>query len=202
MVLISRLLKKDRQNTLSEFIKENPFITDEELTKEFKVSIQTIRLDRMELGIPELRERTKAMASKTLDNIKSLHLYEVIGEIVDIQLDCYGISLLEIKEDQVFKKTGIARGHYIFAQANSLAVALINEEIALTSKAEIRFIRPVRLNERLIAKAKVISCIDDRSEIEVNTYVNNDLVFKGLFIVYRLSEFNPEKGEDIYENSN
>lgn len=201
VVPISRLSKKDRQNKLSEFIENNPFITDEDLTKEFNVSIQTIRLDRMELGIPELRERTRVMASKTLDNIKSLHLHEVIGEIIDIQLDQYGISLLEINDEQVFKKTGIARGHYIFAQANSLAVALINDEIALTSKADIRFIRPVYLNERLIAKAKVIGSKDDRSEIEVNTYVNNDLVFRGIFIVYRLTDFNPEKGVDTDENS-
>ncbi len=201
VVFISRLSKRERHNELSEFIENNPFITDEELTKKFEVSIQTIRLDRMEMGIPELRERIKTMASKTLDNVKSLHLYEVIGEVIDIQLDDFAISLLEIKEDQVFKKTGIARGHFIFAQANSLAVALVNEEIALTVKADIRFIRPVYLAERLIAKAKVIGSGNERSEIEVKTYVNNELVFKGLFIVYRSSEFNPEKG-DINENSN
>ncbi|OEG00355.1 fatty acid biosynthesis transcriptional regulator [Vulcanibacillus modesticaldus] len=192
VVVISRLAKKQRQEKLVDYIENNPFITDEDLAKKFNVSIQTIRLDRMELGIPELRERMKKMATKTFDNVKSLHLNEVIGEIIDLQLDQFGISLLEITEDQVFKKTGIARGHYIFAQANSLAVALINQEIALTAKADIRFIRPVYLNERLIAKAKVVSTSGERSEIKVNTYVNNELVFKGLFTVYRSNEFKTE----------
>ena len=32
--------------------------------RKFGVSIQTIRLDRLELGIPELRERMKHMAVK------------------------------------------------------------------------------------------------------------------------------------------
>ena len=129
VIPISRLSKKNRQQKLIDTLEENPFITDEELAKSFKVSIQTIRLDRMELRIPELRERVKKVATETFDEVKSLQLNEVVGEIIEIQLDNYGISILEINENQVFKKTGIARGHYIFAQANSLAVALMIQEI-------------------------------------------------------------------------
>ena len=51
--------KKERQRRLIEQLKEDPFLTDEELSELFNVSIQTIRLDRLELGIPELRERYK-----------------------------------------------------------------------------------------------------------------------------------------------
>ncbi|GBF12214.1 transcription factor FapR [Tepidibacillus infernus] len=185
VITIARIPKKKRQEELKNVVDENPLITDEELAKKFQVSIQTIRLDRMELGIPEQRERLKSMAKENNDHVKSLQINEVIGEILDLQLDQYGISMMEIQEDQVFNKTGIARGHYIFAQANSLAVALINEEIALTAKAEIRFIRPVYLNERLVAKAKVIDQHFDRSEIEVETFVRNEIVFKGKFTVYR-----------------
>ncbi len=192
VITIARMTKKRRQQDLVETIEKNPFITDEELAKTFDVSIQTIRLDRMEIGIPELRKRLKSMAAETYDNVRSLQLNEVIGEVIELQLDQYGISILEINQEQVFQKTGIARGHYIFAQANSLAIAVINQEIALTAKADIRFIRPVYLNERLIAKAKVLLSYDDRSEIEVNTYVGNEIVFKALFIIYRSNEI---KGE-------
>ena len=67
--------------------KENPFITDEELAKKFNVSIQTIRLDRMELSIPELRERIKNVAKKNWnETVKALPLDEVIGEIIDLEL--------------------------------------------------------------------------------------------------------------------
>ena len=51
--------KKDRQQLLSETIEKNPFITDDQLASTFNVSVQTIRLDRMELSIPEFRERIK-----------------------------------------------------------------------------------------------------------------------------------------------
>lgn len=80
--------KRERQELLQQTIQATPFITDEELAGKFGVSIQTIRLDRLELSIPELRERIKNVAEKTLeDEVKSLSLDEVIGEIIDLELD-------------------------------------------------------------------------------------------------------------------
>lgn len=185
--VIERLSKKDRHQQLIQLIDDNPFVTDRELTRQLKVSIQTIRLDRMELGIPELRERIKQMAEHSYDQVRSLSLDEVVGDVVDLQLDKSGISIFEIREEHVFSKTLIARGHYVFAQANSLAVAVINDEIALTSSADIRFLRQVRLGEKCIAKAYVRSnaAQKGKAKVEVFTYVADEMVFQGNFIVYR-----------------
>ena len=180
--------KRERQQLLGETIKETPFITDEELAEKFSVSVQTIRLDRLELSIPELRERIKNVAKKSLeDEVKALPIEEVIGEIIDMELDNSAISIFEVQQEHVFKRNGIARGHHLFAQANSLAVALINDELALTAKANIHFTRSVNLGERIIAKAKVshIDSITGRTTVEVNSYVNTELVFKGEFDMYR-----------------
>ncbi|MEH7106803.1 transcription factor FapR [Bacillus sp. JJ1764] len=183
-----RRSKKERQQLLSTTIKENPFITDEELAEKFQVSVQTIRLDRLELSIPELRERIKTVAEKRFeDEVRSLPIEEIIGEIIDIELDESAISIFDVKEEHVFKRNQIARGHHVFAQANSLAVAVINDELALTAKANIQFKRSVRLNERVIAKAKVAK-IDDltgRTFVQVSSFVNNELVFTGEFEMYR-----------------
>lgn len=183
--------KKERQALLIETIKENPFITDEELAEQFSVSIQTIRLDRLELSIPELRERIKHVAEQSFeDKVRSLPLDEVIGEIIDLEPDKSAISILDISRDHVFKRNQIARGHHLFAQANSLAVAVINDELALTAKANIRFTRSVKAGERVIAKARVLSDSGspDRTIVEVNSFVNNELVFKGEFEMYRSSK--------------
>ena len=104
-----------------------------------------------------------------------------------LNLDESAISILDVKEEHVFKRNGIARGHHLFAQANSLAVAVINDELALTAKASILFTRPVKVHERVIAKAKVRqnNTETDRSIVEVNSYVGNELVFKGEFEMYR-----------------
>lgn len=157
-----------------------------------RVSIQTIRLDRMELGIPELRERMKLMAERSYDQVRSLPLHEVIGDVVDLQLDKSGISIFEIGEEHVFSRTQIARGHHLFAQANSLAVAVINDEIALTASADIRFIRPVHKGEKCIAKAYVrsISGANHKAKVEVFSYVGEELVFQGHFIIFRSTQDN------------
>jgi acyl-coenzyme A thioesterase PaaI-like protein len=181
---MSRLPKKQRQQELSQYIAAHPFVTDEELMRQFEVSIQTIRLDRLELAIPELRERMKQMAAQTFDQVRSLSIHEVIGEVIDLQLDKSGISMFEMKEEHVFSKTKIARGHHIFSQANSLAVAVINDEIALTASAEIRFIRQVKLHERCVAKAYVRSITRGKAKVDVQTYVGEELVFEGRFLIF------------------
>ena len=130
-----KMNKRERQIHLQETIKENPFVTDEELAEKFSVSVQTIRLDRLELSIPELRERIKHVAETKFDEeVRSLPIDEVIGEIIDIELDKTAISIFDVKHEHVFKRNQIARGHHLFAQANSLAVALIDDELALTER--------------------------------------------------------------------
>ena len=182
-----RLPKKIRQERLKEKIDETPFITDEELAKSFSVSIQTIRLDRMELAIPELRERIKSVAKDQWnETVKSLPIDDVIGEIIDLELDKRAISILDIQKEHVFTRNDIARGHHLFAQANSLAVAVIDDELALTEKAEIRFKRQVKQGERVIAKAHVESIEKRRRTlVTVDSFVEQELVFSGQFTMYR-----------------
>jgi DeoR/GlpR family transcriptional regulator of sugar metabolism len=56
------LSKIERQRQLARYLERDPFLTDVDLSKILRVSIQTIRLDRLDLKIPELRERLKNVA--------------------------------------------------------------------------------------------------------------------------------------------
>src|SRR5699024_2338323 len=185
-----RIKKDERQQLLVEKIEQTPFITDEELANYFNVSVQTIRLDRLELAIPELRERIKSVATNQWnETVKSLPIDEVIGDIIDLELDQRAISILKIQPEQVFSRNQIARGHHLFAQANSLAVAVIDDELALTKKSEISFKRQVKLHEQVVAKAEVKSTLEDGTTIvHVHSFVKNEIVFSGIFHMYRSSE--------------
>lgn len=195
-MILARIKKEKRQEQLRRELEENPFLTDEELTHIFTVSIQTIRLDRLELGIPEYRERIKTVAQKHFDTVRSLPIEEVFGEVIDLELDKSAISLLEIGADHVFSRNHIARGHVIFAQANSLAVAVLNEEVVLTATANVKYIRPVYLGERSIAKARVLNSTSKYSEVEVVTYVEGEAVFEGRFTMYRSQHWNKSHNSD------
>ena len=190
-----KLSKKDRQKQLIATIEENPFVTDEQLANQFHVSVQTIRLDRMELAIPELRERIKDVAARNYENeLKALPIDEVIGEIIDIELDERAISIFDVGEEHVFQRNGIARGHHLFAQANSLCVAVINDEFALTVKSNVTFVKPVKSGERVVSKAIVKNkdVQKNRTIVDVTSTVDGEVVFIGEFTMYRTKGGNVE----------
>lgn len=184
--MMARIHKKLRQEMLKEKIESNPFLTDGELAALLNVSIQTLRLDRLELGIPELRERTKLMAENAQDKLKAIASSEMIGELIDLELDKQGISILHITPEMVFEKTQIARGHYVFSQANSLALAVIDAPTALTGVANVKYKMPIHVGEKLIAKAEVIRKRGNKSFIWVKTRNEKQEVFRAKFIMVSL----------------
>lgn len=178
------LKKRDRQALLREKIRENPFLSDEELAKAFVVSVQTIRLDRLSMGIPELRERTKTVAERTYGIVKSMGSKEIVGELIDITLGIRGISILETTAEMVFERSRIVRGQYIFAQAESLAIALIDAQVVLTGLANVKFRRPITVGEKLVAKGEVIRRRGSHYVVLVETKAGTEKVFRGKFSVF------------------
>ncbi len=188
--------KKERQLLLKKLVEQDPFLTDEDLSKRYGVSVQTIRLDRLECGIPELRKRLKRVASQSMaGEVKSLSSDEIIGDIIDIELDKRALSIFDVTIDHVFQRNGIARGHHLFAQANSLAVAVMDEDLALTVKSTIDFLKPVKAGDRVIARAEVKkdSNMENRTLVEVVSKVGDVVVFTGQFYMYRTKERKQEE---------
>ncbi|HEY8345867.1 MAG TPA: transcription factor FapR [Symbiobacteriaceae bacterium] len=197
----SSLKKQQRQMQLQEKIRENPFLSDEELAKIFGVSVQTIRLDRMALGIPEMRERTKSLAERTYGVVRSMGVKEIVGELIDIKLGERGISILETTEEMVFERSRVVRGQYIFAQAESLAIALIDASVVLTGLANVKFKRPVTVGERLIAKGEVIRRRRSQYVVLVETQVGTEKVFRGKFSVFVVDPSRVPGGDKVADRS-
>ena len=99
-----RIPKLQRQEKLQEILSENPFITDDDLAQEFGCSVQTIRLDRLELGIPELRERVKKVAQINHAKVRSIADKEIIGELIELELGKKAVSVLQITSEMVADK--------------------------------------------------------------------------------------------------
>ncbi len=180
--------KKIRQEELAEKILQDPFLTDEELADFFCVSVPTIRLDRLELRIPELRERVRNVARNNYAKVKTLGSKDIVGELVDIKLNESGISIMETTSDMLFENANVVRGHFIYALAESLAIAIIDADAALVGVANIKYNTPVKENTRLVAKAEVRRVIDKNFVVWVKIYHNNRLVFKSKFILVAIYE--------------
>ena len=191
---MAKIKKKERQEMLVAQVKEKPFLTDEELARELDVSVQTIRLDRLELGIPELRGRIRKMAETAQNKVKALRSGEVVGELIDLELGRSGISILRITEDMVFEKTQIAKGQYMFSQANSLAIAIIDAPMAVTGVANVKYKVPVHVGEKLIAKAEIVRVRGNKYFVWVKTRNEKQEVFRAKFIMVSWGETDKKRG--------
>ncbi|HOB08429.1 MAG: transcription factor FapR [Limnochordia bacterium] len=184
--MVSR--RQRRRSGLQALLEKEPFLTDRQIAELLEVSVATVRLDRMALGIPELRERIKAVAEENYAKLRALEGHEVIGELIDLSIGREALSVLTTTPDMTFKRADILRGHYLFAQANSLAVALVDAEIALTASARIRFLHPVAGGRRVVAKAKLEKKVGSRHTIKVESRVEQQKVFEGDFVVVALEK--------------
>ena len=169
----------------------DPFLTDEDLSVRFDVSIQTIRLDRLELGIPELRERMRHAASVNYSKVRSMSGAEIVGELIDLNLGVTGISILDTNHDMAFKKTSMVMGHHIYSQAETLAMAVIDASVALTGVSNIKYLYPVEAGDKLVAKAEVVRVRGNKHFVHVKINTKQIQVFRGKFILVVLDA---EKG--------
>ena len=188
--------KKARQQRLQQLLDKNPFLTDEHLAETFQVSIQTIRLDRLALGIPELRERTRHMAENAQEKLQAITSADIVGELIDLDIGHSGISMMTVDKEMVLEKTGVARGQYMFAQANSLALAVIDAPAALTGVANVKYKIPVYTGAILVARAEVVRKQEDKYTIWVKIRSNHKEEFRAKFLIVAI----PEKRNQEDEN--
>lgn len=177
-----------RQDQIVREVEKNPYVLDHELAELLVVSIHTIRADRKSLGIPDVRKRYREIAETLAAKPKSVAESEVIGELLEVELNIEGISLLETTADMAFPKGGIIRGHILFAQANSLATAIVNAEYTLTAQATVQFTAAAWVGEKILGKARVVKINHWKKEVEVILKTPRSVVFKGHFLVYSLNE--------------
>lgn len=185
-MMIQNLNKIERQRKIKEYILRDPFLSDKKLAELFNFSVQTIRLDRLEMGIPEMRKRIIKVAKETslADQVKSLKRDEIIGELIDIELGKSGIAILKTVKSMAFNRTGIIRSHYIFSLADSLAISIIDAEVALTGIARLRYKIPVYIGQTLVAKARVAQKKGNKYLVSVHVKSNHEEVFTGKLVIF------------------
>jgi acyl-coenzyme A thioesterase PaaI-like protein len=185
-MMIQNLNKIERQRRIKEYILRDPFLSDKKLAELFNFSVQTIRLDRLEMGIPEMRKRIIKVAKETslADQVKSLKRDEIIGELIDIELGKSGIAILKTVKSMAFNRTGIIRSHYIFSLADSLAISIIDAEVALTGIARLRYKIPVYTGQTLVAKARVAQKKGNKYLVSVHVKSNHEEVFTGKLVIF------------------
>lgn len=178
----------ERHQLLKQLLREDPLHTDEELARALSVSVPTIRLDRLYLGIPEVRLRAQGLARQAVVGLRAMEGQEVVGDLLDLAVGQHAVSVLDTTPEMTFRRSGVVRSQHLFAQADSLALSVVDGDWALTGLANSKFKRPVFAGERLLARAEVIRRRQSRYVVLVVTRVAADVVFRGKFLVVDLGD--------------
>ncbi|MFA7362976.1 MAG: transcription factor FapR [Aminobacteriaceae bacterium] len=182
------LRKKTRQDRLLKLIEQNPLATDEELASLLTASVSTIRLDRAVLGVPELRERMRSMAQKATSRLRSLKQSEVVGELLELEPNKWALSVLATGREMAFRKTDLVWDHYIYAQASSIAIAVVEADLVIVDSMRGEYKGHAMVGDSLVARAKVGVNKDDKYIVSVRTKVAEKEIFVGRFIAAVVSK--------------
>jgi hypothetical protein len=180
--------KRNRQDKLLKLIEQNPLATDEELAASLTASVSTIRLDRAVLGVPELRERMRSMAQKATSRLRSLKQSEVVGDLLELEPNKWALSVLETRRDMAFRETDMVWDHYIYAQASSIAIAVVEADLVIVDSMWGEYKGHARVGDSLIARAKVGVHKDEKYIVSVRTKVGEKEIFVGRFIAAVVSQ--------------
>jgi hypothetical protein len=174
--------KKLRQQRLAKLLDDNPMATDQELATLLGVSVSTMRLDRALMGVPELRERIKRMAQEAGSKLRSLSQSEIVGDLLELEPNRWALSVLRTTREMAFRTTDILWDHYIYAQASSIAVVVIETAAVIIDSMRGEYKGQARVGDVLIARAKVGVSKDNRYIVSVRTRIGEKEIFVGRFI--------------------
>jgi hypothetical protein len=156
--------------------------TDQGLASLLGVSVSTVRLDRALMGVPELRERIKRMAQEAGSKLRSLSRSDIVGDLLELEPNRWALSVLRTTREMALRATDILWDHYIYAQASSLAAAVIEAAAVAVDSMRGEYRARARVGDVLVARAKVGVGKDDRYIISVRTRVGDTEIFVGRFI--------------------
>ncbi len=178
----------ERHQLLKQLLREDPLRTDEELARSLTVSVPTVRLDRVYLGIPEVRQRAQGLARQAVVGLRALEGAEMVGDLVDLAIGRHAVSVLDTTPEMTFHRSGVVRSQHLFAQADSLALSVVDGDWVLTALANSKFKQPVYAGDRLVARAEVLRRRQSRYVVLVVTQVGESVVFRGKFLVVDLGD--------------
>jgi hypothetical protein len=161
----------------------DPLLSDSELARELGVSVGTIRLDRGVLNVPELRERTRQMAERASSRLTSMKQEEVLGELIELEPNRLALSVLMTSREYAFRHTSLIADHYIYAQAATLAIAAVKEDMVIVGSARAQFMHSAHVGDRLIACAKVGTHKENKYVVSVHTRIGSREIFVARFVV-------------------
>lgn len=108
------------------------------------------------------------------------------GKVIKLQ-ENYAEVLLHTTQQMIADIQGLIHGGFIFGAADYAAMSAVNDPFVVLGASSSKFIAPVKVGDAVICKATVVRIKGKKSEVEVEAFVNEKLVFEGNFTAFVLA---------------
>ena len=95
---------------------------------------------------------------------------------------------LKTSEQMSVDQTGLVHGGFIFELADHAAMIAVNHPNVVLGAAEVRFLKPVKAGETVVAKAKVEEKEGKKNSVTVSVSRGEEIVFEGMFTCFVLEK--------------
>lgn len=169
---MARSRQSERRRTLAAALRADPLLTDVALAARLGVSVQTVRLDRRVLGIPEVRGRVRAVAEMALGRPDAW-----AGAVLDLEPGRSATAVMDGEAGELPGDPGL------FAGAERLALAASGLDPAVVEVVNVKFSRPPRAAGFLLARAEVLRAAGERCVVLVQIRRDNRTLLRAKFRV-------------------
>jgi uncharacterized protein (TIGR00369 family) len=107
-----------------------------------------------------------------------------------------GFSRVELRPNDrmAVDESGLIHGGFIFGLADYAAMIAVNHPNVVLGAADVKFLKPVRANEPVVAEASVISREGKKQVVSVTAKTDSKPVFKGQFVCFTLDRHVLDQG--------
>lgn len=109
------------------------------------------------------------------------------GTPVLVEKDRSIVELVTTK-NMTADNTGLVHGGFIFGLADYAAMIAVNHPNVVLGSSEVKFLKPVKLNEKVIAEAVIETDQGKKRTAHVTVKRDDDIIFEGKFTCFVLPE--------------
>jgi uncharacterized protein (TIGR00369 family) len=95
---------------------------------------------------------------------------------------------LKTSEQMSVDQTGLVHGGFIFGLADHAVMIAVNHPNVVLGAAEVKFLKPVKAGETIIAEAKVKEKAGKKNSVTVSVSRGEETVFEGMFTCFVLEK--------------
>ncbi len=103
------------------------------------------------------------------------------GECIELKEGESKVKLVATDEMSADEK-GLVHGGFIFGLADYACMIAVNHPNVVLAKAEVKFIKPVKLGDIMISHAKIQKTENNRYTVEAYVNIGDIKVFEGSFL--------------------